>query len=674
MKMREMVYHNTVDLKLATARELESLLKPPAEITAIALRKEKSEVQTSSNFKAGFSALNAPREATASFIGNVSTGIRYFHPTSNPNPKDGIVYPQIKYPGEYTDAWYAKFQPEFVVFAQGKKGLIDVNLNTDIYLNDWVDNQLRTRANLFTLAINYGTYSVAMGDFYENISEISMSGRKFRGLKLFGDAWNMGRGVKRIEFKLAAGETEIKKDKGEHELDMIGDTVETGFSVRQQLTYLANVLVRAAPNVSIGARGIISHDQDARPILSEAVSDTAAPKPLSGQTGSIDANVALLDGKMNIALEIGMGARDTVDSARYGNIAWYNPQMGKAISRVFGVIRPDSDNYAILTDITGMVNGFDLKGTFMEIAKNYFSAGNPYLEPDRRVVSVTGEKQFSEILSAQAGYDFERTSVSKDFAVDREAPTNNNTFTASGEYSFGENRPGIGADYELMVITNKQAGTIELITINPVTQKPETTSQEADYTYKEADNTGGVEVKQRFVNGIDYSVKYMLRNINDFADYPEDQTGSYSETGKDTWEHNIQARVGFSIKKYVQNKTTVKIKFKNDYAGTSALESGRQVDFKVGDDIRVGIIPRKLTLTMKGEYRRKTDNKDSDLSGVFTPTLTTEKNIEASLKYTITSKLSAILSGKYEDHYDESPSSTENYSAGIGSLHVMLLF
>ena len=666
-RMREMVYKNSVDLTLVTPEQMAKILKPPEEVKSIVLPTTKAEIQVSSNFKPGFSALKAPREAMASFIGNVSLGFKYFYPESHHHPYDKdtiadtlLIYKQNKYPGEHGDKFSDKFQPELVFFAQGKRGLLDVNINGDLLVNTWLDNYVR--ANLFTLSTSYGDQHFILGDYYENISETSVSGRKMRGMKYTGKFLPMGRGEKRMEFKLAAGETERKKDLGDHELELFNDTVDTGASIRQQLTYVANLSYKPVYNVTISARGLISHDQDDKAIFRQQVDDTAVTDPISAATGCIDANVVLLDGKLEITAELDMGAHDTVDTNDWGEIAWYKPQIPRSIKRVFGIIHPDSNNYALLLDVQGMVQGFDLNARFMEIAEDYYSAGNPYLEPDRRVITLAGERQFTENLMAEAGYEYEQTSVSYDIDIDNESPTYYNTIDLIGEYSFGENKPAVSGDYELKFQNKKDIGS----TID--TAGGDTTSNEIQYDFREVDHTVGLEVKQRFSNGIDYSIKYSMRRKNDFTDYEGLYEGIYEE-GKekeDSWENGVKARFGFRIKRRIRNKLSAKVKYK-----TEIEDDTKRIDFKITDNLRVGIIPRKLTLTLKGEYRNQNEKADDyPKDGIDL----IQKTIQGELKYAITSRLSATVMAKYEDYDDEAEGSTENYTVKVGGLHLTYLF
>ncbi len=662
-RIREMVYKNTVDLTLVTPEEMEKILKPPEEVKSIVLPKTKADIQVSNNFKPGFSALKAPREAMASFIGNVSLGFKYFYPKSHHHPYDidtsadqdtNFIHYQNKYPS-------SPFQPEIVIFAQGKRGLLDVNFNTDLLVNDWYEYNVK--ANLFTLSTNYGDQHFIMGDYYENISETSVSGRKMRGMKYTGKFLPMGRGEKRTEFKLAAGQTEKKKDIGDPETELFGDTVESGATIRQQLTYVANLSYKPVHNVTISARGLISHDQDEKGIFSKQISDTAVTDPISAATGCIDANVVLLDGKLEVTAELDMGAHDTVDTNDWGEIAWYKPQIPQSIRRVFSVIDPDSNNYAFLLDVQGMMQGFDLNARFMEIAEDYYSAGNPYLEPDRRIITLEGERQFTENLLAELAYEYEQTSVSYEIDEDGESPTHYNTVDLIGEYSFGENKPAISGDYELKFQNKTDKGSYA--TVDTVTND---TTPPAEYDFKEIDHTVGLEVKQRFSNGIDYSIKYSVRRKNDYTDYEGLYEGIYKEgeEKEDSWENGVKARFGFRIKRRVRNKLSVKVKYK-----TEIEDDTKRIDFKITDNLRLGIIPRKLTLTLKGEYRNQNETADDyPEDGIDL----VQKTVQGELKYAITSRLSATIMAKYEDYDDEAEGSTENYTVKVGGLHLTYLF
>ncbi len=669
-RLREMVYGNTIDMKLVTPKEMDRILKPPETVKSLALPKAQATIRTGNNFKPGFSALKAPRESYTSFIGNVKTGLGFYYPESHvhPHDMDTLVdtttgdttvsrarYKQTKFLGEHSGKPIDGLQPELILFAQGKRGLLDVNINADIYGNSWLNNPKYVRAELFTMSINYAEQSFVIGDFYETISETSISSRKMRGIKLTGNFWDMGRGTKRIEFKLAAGETEKKKDVGDHEVEIFSDTVDTGFSIRQQLTYLANASIKPTHNSTISFRGIISHDQDEKSIFSDEITDTAVPDPVIAATGCIDANVVLLDGRMEIDAELDMGAHDTLQGDEVADIAWYKPDVLPALQRVFGVIRPDSSNYAFSLGVEGTLKGYDFKASYLEIAENYFSAGNPYLEPDRRIIRAGSQRQFSSKTMAEVNYKYERTSASYSYDTDNETPTNNNTISLSGEHSLGDYKPSLSAQLALRYQDKTDQGSYV----------GDTTTEYDTYEYKRLDNSFRLEVKQRFKNGIDYSLKYRLVNKNDFSSSNNTLLDSTIADEDDSWENNVTARFGFRIKRILRNKITVNVKYK-----TEVDEDAKKLNIKVSDNLRWNIIPRKLTLILSGEYRHQNEDNSSK---PYTIELR-QKSVQADIKYAITNRLSAIVMGKYEDYSDGNEGSRENYTAKIAGFHMTYLF
>ncbi len=323
----------------------------------------------------------------------------------------------------------------------------------------------------------------------------------------------------------------------------------------------------------------------------------------------------------------------------------------------------------------------------MRIGKDYYSAGNPYLEADRRVITAKGERQFTDFLSSSLGYRYERTSVSNVFSGDAEAmqdidtttadsllvqdegPTNNNYIDAGVEYSFGSNKPSIRADYEIKFQNRDDLGKFDkddtTAVIDSVTSDTTftitTVTKYAEFDYGRVDNSLGIELKQRFKNGMDYSIKYKLIRKNDYSVYPD----ADEIDDEDSWENTVTSRFTFRVKRRIRNKTTVKVKFK-----TEIDEEMERLDYKISDNLRVNIIPRKLTLNLKGEYRNQNEATLEFPNGIDL----IQKVIEADLKYAITSRLSAKIMGKYEDYSDATESSSENYTMKIGGLHLTYLF
>ena len=655
-KMTEMIYGNDLDVKPVTAAEMDKLIKAPLSVKSVALPQSTNETTAPEGFAAGFSAVAQPREATASLIGNVGLGTRYFRTHSTDNPADNVRILQNKYIGE--EPVSKGLQPEMSIFLQGKNNAADVSFNADLSGNDWVDRPLHMRTNQMTLAVTAGPLNAMVGDFYENFSEISANNRKLRGGRFSGGLINRGRGEKLLNFHLAAGESEHTADAGSHNLDAIGDTVASGASVRQQMTYVAQLGVKPTQTVSFGAKGLIARDQADRGIFSDALQDTASPRALVSQTGCLDLGLDLLGGKLAIATELGMGARDTVDSADVGEIVWSNPKIFGSIGRVFEVIRPDSDNYAINVSAKWTPGPVDISADFQQVAKNYASAGNPYVESDRRQAALRGEKQFGEALTLKGGYSFAQSGFSLNLTTDDRSPVVYHTLSANGEAALGAGLPALTLDWEGKLQTEDKSG-LDVVD-----------SAMVDYSTREITNAASLDVKQRFEKGVDYSIRYAVTRKNDHTDYPD--TADLDRN--DQWENGITLRFNAKITKIIVNKATVGLTLRKRGPADDSLLREVRKDLKLSDNIRVTIIPRKLILSLKGDWQLRATEKLND-SG--TARITEERdfrNVEGELKYAITSKLSAILSARYEKSSDGAVGSRENYSMKTGGLHFTYLF
>jgi hypothetical protein len=150
-KVAEMVFDNSLDIKTVTSQEMITLLKPPESVKSIVLPKSQTEVKVSNDFKSGFSAMQAEKEQTTSILGNVTVGVKYFSPTSTPNPRNDSLIPQTRYLGEQSSDWYSGIQPEMNLFLQGKNAGADITFNADLYGNDWLSTQAKLKKNLFAL-------------------------------------------------------------------------------------------------------------------------------------------------------------------------------------------------------------------------------------------------------------------------------------------------------------------------------------------------------------------------------------------------------------------------------------------------------------------------------------------------------------------------------------------
>jgi hypothetical protein len=682
-KALEMVYGNGVNAKTITAKEMETLLKPPEEVKSIILPKSKTAVMTPEGYTAGFAATSEPRESMTSFIGNIEAGLAYFDPISDRHPVYDTLVRQTMYIGEHSDAWYSGIQPEITIFAQGRRGDMDVNLNMGLYGNNWIDSETRMRKESFTLSLNSSDQSIVFGDFYENISSLSISGRKLTGFRYTGDLMPMGRGMKRISYELAAGESEIARDSGDHELDRV-EVVDSGFSVRQQLSYVASVTTKPTHYSSISARAVVARDQTDEPLLRDPITDPGVADPVAAQMGVIDGSLLLLGGKLSLTAEVALGAHDTINSLDvdttflddgdirvdtlrnrhedFYEIAWYNPQIfSRAIPRVFGLMHPDSNGYAVALGAEGTLRGYDLALTFVELAQDFFSAGNPYMEADKRQVSLTGEKEYSDRMSGLAGYRWEQVGVSRGYERKKkpkaDSPEQRHTVEVRSELGFGDKLPVLSLDYYGRV----EHGTVYEDTSDALSLGTSNAEEQNNLEFR---NGASVELRQRFDWGLDYSVRYRIVHDNDLTEYVDRS----NENIEDGLTNELNTRINYRLRRRLRNRSAFRVGYKSE-----VRDSARTFYYKLSDRISIGIIPRKLTLGLGAGYEGRIERELDSYTGERKTIRYRLLEGEGDLRYSLTPEMSATIEGQYRRVYDEMQGA-ENYRVKVVRGFVTYLF
>lgn len=659
-KLREMVYGNGAEIAVMTEDQFTALLKPPEEVKSIALPKTKSKVQTSKDFVPGFSATSAPREQSVSFMGNVRVGANYFDPVST---NDSL--PQTRYP--------EGIQPEIQVFASGRRKNADISLLMDFYGNQWIEQPLHVRKNTFNLSMNYANQHFLAGDFYESGSQTSISGRKLTGIRYTGEFLPMGKGSNRMEFKLAAGESERPKDVGQHELDLYNDTVDTGMSLHQQITYIAGLTTKPTHNSVINIKGIISRDQVTQPLFRDVITDPQAPDPIKGQSGHIDATVYLLNDNLALRAEVDLGSHDTLDTTMIDErekVVWYNPQVNEAVPNVLGIGTGNVSEHwrrhlAGSFGLNYLIDGYDFQATYTEIRPSYFSAGNPYLESDRRIAELQAERTWMEKLKTTLGYEYERRDASSEFNRQSRtsSPQDNHTIEFESEYLHSERFPAIGFEYTLKHEKTRKMGDYDSVFLADAAF--DTVTAYDDYLDRELDQLFGLELKQRLENGIDYSVRYRFLWENELSKHPD----SLEDNLNDGFQHQISGRMGLRIQRRLRNKLAFKVTTKAE-----ERDSLRALSYKISDKVEYSIIPRKLSVALDGSYAKTTEEEYDGLQGTRVTTIRSSYAAEISGKYSLTSRLSVTAMGKYEKSYDESLGSPENYNVKVGGLSLTYLF
>lgn len=676
-KMKEMVYANTEDIKIVTGKELKALVARPQPVAAIILPATPTVSSVTSSFTSGFSALATPKEPEASFIGNVTTGFTYYGPQSeyHPRDRDTIEYYvpkengtfdtvttvkkvrnyQTKYPGEQSDKWYSGIQPEMQFFANGRRGATDINLLMDLYSNQWLSTSDYVGKNMFNLTMNYTDHQVVIGDFLESGSETSITGRQLTGIKYTGKKIDMGRGEKRFEFKLAAGETEVAKDSGDHEIFVYNQSVDTGMSKRQQITYITEATFRPTRNSTVGAKGIIAHDQYNKPLFRKVISDPAAFDPIVAQTGCFTGNVFLLNNNLELFGEVDLGSADTLTDSAAERLAWYNPEIQRAFPEVLSLFNPKdfADHSAGSAGARGTYKQYKGSIRYLQISPSYFSAGDPYLVTWRKNLLTEISRSLNEKIDLSGSYEFDRSIVE---GVDKDGPpviTDLNIGMVDASYEFGGSLPSFSMQYTVQHQENDARESVE----------------ENDTTYTvvfketEISNRIALEGKQSFKNGMAYSVRYQMLYDNDYGVHPDK---SANDEG-DRFHNIITGWYSIRYKRLLRNKLSVRFASKHENR-----DSLRAFQYKVANRLSLQVIPRKLSCVIGGEYVRKSE-KEYEYKWT-SPYLTLYYAGELEIKYSVTSRLSCAAMIRYEKSSDDLTGSSENYTAKIGGFHLTYLF
>ncbi len=675
-KNRETVYANGRDMKTIGNAEMDGLLHEPEPVSST-MFPSAAPVAALSGFKAGFSALNAPREPSASFIGNLTTGFTWHGPRSSYHPIDRdtlilenhrddgttdtgfsverIMRRQTKYPGEQSDKWYAGFQPELQFFANGKRGEADINLLMDLYGNQWLSTTRYLGKNMFNLTMNYARQTLVFGDFFESGSEISLPGRQMTGVRYSGKHFEMGRGEKRLDFKIIAAETEIAKDSGDHEIFIYNQTVDTGMSQRQQITYLAELNVKPNLNSSIGVRGIIARDQTERPLFRKAITDPAAPDPVSSQTGCIMGSLFFLDRKVELYGEVDLGSADTLSGSDADMIAWYNPQFDRALPELFSLFRRDrvTEHYAVLAGMRSELRDYSAHLKYLRIAPSYFSAGDPYMVNWRRNFSLTLTKPVLPGMELSGVYEFDRSTLPGLGGNSPPTVTDLNTFSVVSTWEPGGSRPSFSIDYTLQHNSENRRESVTW----------DDTTYSESYDDVEFTNRISMEGRQTFDNGVSYSVRYQLFHDNDFSDHPDSR---FDDEG-DRLHTALSGRISLKFNQRLRNRAGFKIAFKHENR-----DSLRAYQYHLTDQFSWQAIPRKLNFTLSGEYSFR--NEKEYFEKWLAPASTIFYHAELEARYSFTSRISLSARGGYEKSYDEITGSTENYSAPSAGAHLTYLF
>jgi hypothetical protein len=319
---------------------------------------------------------------------------------------------------------------------------------------------------------------------------------------------------------------------------------------------------------------------------------------------------------------------------------------------------PKNKNYATSLSAIGILSGYDLSANFTQIAPEYFSAGNPYLEVDRRTITLSGDKEFSPRLSGNFNYEYQRRTIHSP------SPTDNHCLMLNTKHVFGVKLPEVNFGYTLNFESSKNSENARFIRTDINGDTLPDSSMSVTYSTRDMKNLFSLQGKQQFASGIDYSLRYQILWEDDFSKYvnPADM---HKRSGM---QHQVSAWLGFKVGKLLRNKLTARVARID-----RVQDSLNGLSYKFSDDARFTLIPRKLSLNVKGEYSRRVDNKVNTTINAKRDEITRMTGVEAEVKYSFTSRMSANALGRYEQNYD-TETITDNYKIPIVGLHVTYLF
>jgi hypothetical protein len=289
-----------------------------------------------------------------------------------------------------------------------------------------------------------------------------------------------------------------------------------------------------------------------------------------------------------------------------------------------------------------LIHSYTATLSFCQIADDYFSAGNPYLETDKREVlfnielpSVKGIQSFGEIK-------YERSSLSIE-------PIDRGSLEIATEYNSSDSRPSGSVSYNGIIerCNKTERDSIESRTFNSL----------------QFNNLVSIEGKQSFKNGINYSIRYQFLIDSDLSDHLIKENNGIGDRIQHTW----NAMFGLKVKRFLRNKATFRIATRDENR-----DSLRAISWRCGDQITIDIIKSRLSLKINGEYGKKKEEKNID--GITGSIETVLYNASADVKYSFTPKLSVTVQSGYEKSYDENTGSTDNYTLYQAGLHFTYLF
>jgi hypothetical protein len=708
----QMVYKNGTDILQVDTAALRTHLTPPQRVASISIPSSRQEVLTPDDFTPGFSATTQQRRTQTSYMGNVTVGMEYFDPQSFSQQIEAVTYDdstgapryyfkdtlieQTRYIGEHGGSVVDQVQPSLQVFANGRSGDANVNLMADVYGNSWLDRQGNMRARNLRLSFDYGDHKIYAGDYMLSEDELTFFGTSVTGLRYRGAYGEMGKGHKRFRLDCGAGETVVAKDSGQHDADLINTVIDSGMSQRQQMSYYGMLAYKPHYDVTLSGGAVIARDQAFNPIIRAEVHDPGAPEPIEAQTVFAGADVSLWQDRISMGTRMAVGGHDTLyrgrdtnavqtdDQEEISRINWYNPEIGDALSSV-GRNLQEGAHMGITGYIETGLGGYMVAAQGMYLMPRYFSAGNTYLEADRREVALSVGKDIGEAVTLGGEYAYEKRFASQVLTVQSDsqqaAPQHLHTLTLDGRVVPGEHLPVFSADYrttyDIQQELEDSTAYYDRVSDVPSGITPQevidTTTNDTIWMARVPVQVHtrvvtqrlGIGVKQRFANGLAYDLQYKLVWDNEFGVHPDPAQDNLEDRLRNT----VQARLRMRMSPRVQHTLRASV---TPY--TETRDTVRGIGYQVSDRFKVYIVPRILSVQLQGELSHTHEKRNAEYLDTRISVDARRYLLKAMVSHSISKYVSWDLSVGYEYSEDETDYSPQNYRVMLGQLRVSYLF
>ncbi|MFH1760872.1 MAG: right-handed parallel beta-helix repeat-containing protein, partial [bacterium] len=176
------VKKNGINVITGSSKDFKQTFKAPEIVKTLGLN---NKVKFSKKgFTPGLKSLKSQKAKLIHLIGSFTFGLGYNN-IVNHNGEEKVLdnFGNVIETRQYKQTGYIPgLRPELQIFGNSQQRDLDLTINADFY-NDPQVSYSRFKKNLLNVAMNWRGNKLAMGDYTENISEISMFSRRMLGTR-----------------------------------------------------------------------------------------------------------------------------------------------------------------------------------------------------------------------------------------------------------------------------------------------------------------------------------------------------------------------------------------------------------------------------------------------------------------------------------------------------------